>query len=128
MQSSYSVIMKEQIISSVCLLVIVVLLSYLLAILKIESKIAWGGLFLILAYLGCVMTRKLLKPSTALFTLLAGVLIVHIPWWISHHVNYDISFCILIDYFINGTKMSYTIMGVISGYLLYKLARLFITK
>lgn len=121
-------IMKKQIISSVCLLVIVVLLSYLFAILKIDFKIAWGGLFLVLAYLGCVMTRKLLKPSIALFIMLAGIIIVHIPWWISHHVNYDISFYILIDYFFKGTKMSYSIMGIIAGYLLYKLTRLFIIK
>lgn len=102
---------------------VVILTSYVLAIFKVEIKAIWAVLFLVLAYYACVFTRKWIKPSTALFALLGGIIVTHIPWWISHNVTHGVSYDALIDYFFKGTKMLYSTLGVIVGYLTYKLAK-----
>lgn len=120
--------MKKQIINIICLTAITILISYILAILNIEFKLVWFLSFLVFAYLTCATTNRFIRLSTALFTLLAGIIITHIPWWWSHHINYDISFGTLFEYFLMGTPMFYSILGAISGYLLYKLTKLFALK
>lgn len=121
-------IMKKRVISIIGLVIIVILISYGLTIFEIKSKIIWGLLFVALTYLICAMTNKFLKPNTILYALLTGIVVTHIPWWISLHINYNINFDSLIRNFFEGTKMSYSIAGAISGYLLYKLSKLFQQK
>ena len=87
-----------------------------------------GFIFVALTYLICAMTNKFLKPNTILYALLTGIVVTQIPWWISLHINYNINFDSLIRNFFEGTKMSYSIAGAISGYLLYKLSKLFQQK
>ncbi len=106
----------------------VVIISYILAIFRIEIKSIWILLCIAITYLACVVTRKWIKPSTALFAMLAGIIVTHIPWWISHHVTHGISYHFLIDYFFKGTKMFYSILGVVVGYLIYKLVRVIKSK
>ena len=83
-------IMKKRVISIVGLVIIVILISYGLTIFEIKSKIIWGLLFVALTYLICAMTNKFLKPNTILYALLTGIVVTHIPWWISLHINYNI--------------------------------------
>ena len=104
-------IMKKRVISIVGLVIIVILISYGLTIFEIKSKIIWGLLFVALTYLICAMTNKFLKPNTILYALLTGIVVTHIPWWISLHINYNINFDSLIRNFFEGTKMSYSIEG-----------------
>ena len=117
-------IMRKPFIAIVCLAIIVVIISYILAIIKVDSNVLFGLSFLLLSYLACLATSKFFKPSIALFALFAGIIITHIPWWISHYIKYEVSFGALIEYFLKGTKMSFSVLGVIFGYLLHKLISL----
>ena len=83
--------MKKRVISIIGLVIIVILISYGLTIFEIKSKIIWGLLFVALTYLICAMTNKFLKPNTILYALLTGIVVTHIPWWISLHINYNTS-------------------------------------
>lgn len=63
-----------------------------------------GFIFVALTYLICAMTNKFLKPNTILYALLTGIVVTHIPWWISLHINYNINFDSLIRNFLKEQK------------------------
>lgn len=113
--------MKKKVLCVICLISIVVVISYTTAILRVESKSLWVILFLIVAFLSGLFTKRYAQLKLVLIAMLMGVLVVHIPWWIKLHIENGIKYSEFIYYFFKGTNMFYSIVGIIAGCSLYKL-------